>query len=930
MQTAKNPGAEADRVQQTTRDLAAISTLPAIWRSLDPEEVIKSLSQGLMNTLHLDLVYIRLANQDEGKSIDAICSNQHGAGDPGLSEAKVVLNRFLAQQDENRTVALPGLFGDQELCVQRIPFGIAEDAGTLIAASRRAGFPSEHDRLLLTVGANQAAAVIHRWQTEHASKLSEKRFLDIADVAPAMLWVTEPDGFCSFLSRGWHEFTGQCKDEGFGYGWTLAIHPDDRELAKTAFIEANARRKEYECEFRLLHADGSYRWVIDLGRPRFSATGDFLGFVGNVLDITHRKQAEEALHKTQTLMSTVFEILPVGVGVFNADGSAILTNKQMQHYLPTNTLPSRDDERHTRWRAHDTDGNLLTREDFPGARALRGERVALGIEALYTQEDGTEVWTQVAAVPIRDDKNQVTGQVAVVTNIDASKRTEAALGLSEEKYRTLFSKMDEGFGIVEVILDGDGEPADFRYLETNPVFEQQTGLKDVIGKTIRQMVPDIEAVWIDALGRIALTGKAERFADHSSALGRWFDVNAFRIGEPDKRQVAFVFRDITESKLIEQELREADRRKDEFLAMLAHELRNPLAPISAGSELLQMVRLDEAQVRQTSEIIGRQVRHMNNLIDDLLDVSRVKRGLVELDNTALDMRHIIAEAVEQVGPIIQLKRHHLSLHLPPDVMMVLGDGKRLVQIVTNILNNAAKYTPHGGNIVLKAEVRDEYVLLDVRDNGVGMTPELQSRVFDLFTQGERTSDRSTGGLGLGLALVKSLVELHGGVVKASSAGPGEGSLFTIRLPRLRQPVEQTGAPQSGRAPEAAGTRLKILVVDDNVDAANLLRMLLEALGHQVLVEHSAKRALERASIEKPDAFLLDIGLPDIDGNELAQRLRTGSESAGALLIALTGYGQEEDRKATLAAGFDHHLLKPVDFTRLASILAEVAVFDKKH
>lgn len=255
MQTAKNPGSEADRLQQTTRNLAAISTLPAIWRNLDPEEVIKSLSQVLMNTLHLDLVYIRLASHDEGKPIEAIHSNQHSAGDPGLPAAKAVLDRFLAQPDDNQTAALPGLFGDGTLCVQSTPFGIAEDTGMVIAASRRAGFPSEHDRLLLTVGANQAAVVIHRWHTEHASKLSEKRFLDIADVAPAMLWVTEPDGFCSFLSRGWHEFTGQCKDEGFGYGWTLAIHPEDREQAKTAFIEANARRKEYECEFRLLHAD---------------------------------------------------------------------------------------------------------------------------------------------------------------------------------------------------------------------------------------------------------------------------------------------------------------------------------------------------------------------------------------------------------------------------------------------------------------------------------------------------------------------------------------------------------------------------------------------------------------------------------------------------------------------------------------------------
>jgi PAS domain S-box-containing protein len=923
MQTAKPLGSEPDRLQQTMRDLVAISTLPAIWGGLPPEGVIKSLSKVFLNTLYLDLVCIHLIKHDGSDAIEAICSNSHDDADALLPEVRALLDRHLERGDANQTVSIPDPFGGRELRIQLTRFGIAEDNGIVVAASRQADFPSEHDRLLLSVGANQAAVMLQRWRIEQALNLSEKRFLDMADAAPAMLWVTEPDGACSFLSRGWYEFTGQNKEEGLGYGWTDVIHPEDREITKEAFVDANAQKKEFSLEHRLLHADGSYRWVIDTGRPRLSPAGEFLGFVGNVLDITHRKQAEETLHKTQALMSAVFEILPVGVGVFNADGSAVLSNQQMKHYLPTNILPSRDDQRHGRWRAYDRDGHLLARDEFAGARALRGERVVPGIEALYRQDDGTEIWTQVAAVPIRDDNKQISGQVAVITNIDAPKRVEAALRLSEEKYRSLFNKMDEGFGIVEVILDGKGEPVDFRYLETNPVFEQQTGLKDVLGKTIRELAPDVEALWIDAFGRIALTGQAERFVDHSPALGRWFDVNAFRIGEQDKHQVAFIFRDITESKLIEQELREADRRKDEFLAMLAHELRNPLAPISAGSELLQLVQLEETQVRQTSEIISRQVKHMNNLIDDLLDVSRVKRGLVELDNAPLDMGRVIADAAEQVRPIIQSKRHHLTLHLPPDAMMVLGDGKRLVQIVTNILNNAAKYTPEGGNIALKAEVRDKHVLLDVKDDGVGMTPGLLNRVFDLFTQAERSSDRSTGGLGLGLALVKSLVELHGGTVRASSAGLGKGSLFSVRLPCLQQPAEQTGMSETRDSLEASSIPLKILIVDDNADAAALLGMLLEASGHHVLVEHAAKRALERARIERPDACLLDIGLPDMDGNELAQHLRSLPETGRALLIALTGYGQEEDRKATLAAGFDHHLVKPVDFKKLASILAGV-------
>jgi CheY-like chemotaxis protein/two-component sensor histidine kinase len=374
----------------------------------------------------------------------------------------------------------------------------------------------------------------------------------------------------------------------------------------------------------------------------------------------------------------------------------------------------------------------------------------------------------------------------------------------------------------------------------------------------------------------------------------------------------------------EERLRQADRRKDEFLAMLAHELRNPLAPISAAAELLQTVELEEERVQRTSRIIGRQVRHMTSLVDDLLDVSRVTRGLVELDNAPLDVNHIVAEAVEQLTPAIRGRRHHLALHLTPDATMVQGDRKRLVQVLANLLNNAAKYTPEGGGIQLRTEVQDEHVLIEVADNGIGMTPELVSRAFELFAQAERSSDRSSGGLGLGLALVKSLVELHHGNVTCDSAGLGKGSKFTIFLPRL-QPLQAGEQKQ----PSGKGLRaelphsLRIMIVDDNVDAAGMLAMLLEVQGHDVAVEEGARRALARAREEVPQVCLLDIGLPEIDGNELARQLRADPLTAEATLIAVTGYGQQQDRERSAAAGFDYHLVKPVDTEELATILAMV-------
>ena len=379
--------------------------------------------------------------------------------------------------------------------------------------------------------------------------------------------------------------------------------------------------------------------------------------------------------------------------------------------------------------------------------------------------------------------------------------------------------------------------------------------------------------------------------------------------------------DITERKAAEEKLRESDRRKDEFLAMLAHELRNPIAPISAAAALLQRVELDEALVRRTSQIIARQVGHMTALIDDLLDVSRVTRGLVELERVPLDLREVLQDAVEQVSPLVQARRHALALELPSQATLVLGDKKRLVQVVANLLNNAAKYTPEGGRLALRAGAQGGRACIEVVDNGIGMAPELTGRVFELFAQAERSADRSLGGLGLGLALVKSLVELHGGTVGCESAGLGQGSCFFACLPCLAGEAPLQDAQENAPAAAQGLAPLRVLVVDDNIDAAVMLAMLLEVAGHEVMVEHDARAALARAHAAGPQVCLLDIGLPEMDGKELARRLRADAATRDAILVAVTGYGQDSDREQIMAAGFDHHLVKPVDMERLEAILA---------
>jgi signal transduction histidine kinase len=374
--------------------------------------------------------------------------------------------------------------------------------------------------------------------------------------------------------------------------------------------------------------------------------------------------------------------------------------------------------------------------------------------------------------------------------------------------------------------------------------------------------------------------------------------------------------------LAERELRAADQRKDEFLAMLAHELRNPLAPISTGAHLLKLLHSDNAQITQTCAIIARQVDHMTSLVDDLLDVSRVTRGLVSLSTRMLDLKGVVDDAAEQIRPLMAARRHRAVIDMAPGAALVKGDHKRLVQVVANLLNNATKYTPEGGRIDLRLTVEGGNYLLAVSDDGIGMEPALVERVFDLFTQAERTPDRSQGGLGLGLALAKSLVELHGGTLRAHSPGLGKGSTFEVRLPRHGQEaLPPPAAPDQSARHAGGGGPLRIMLVDDNVDAVHTLQLFLRAAGHQVEVAYSAADALDLAREFHPDACLLDIGLPDFDGNELARRLRRLPNMAGALLVAMTGYGRQQDRDTSSAAGFDHYLVKPVNTIELADILA---------
>jgi len=566
-------------------------------------------------------------------------------------------------------------------------------------------------------------------------------------------------------------------------------------------------------------------------------------------------------------------------------------------------------------------------DDLNIAKVVRnGEVILSDDQLLLISRDGTARSIELNAAPIKDSHDKIKGVVIVFRDITERRRVQHAQRESEERFRQLADHINDVFWIYEV----DGP----RSAYISPAYEQVWGrscqsLRMRPLSYLEAIHPEDRELAVRAHHRQELgEATAEQYrVVHPDGTVRWVWDRGFPIKDDSGRVVrmAGIAEDITERKQAEEALRDADRRKDEFLAMLGHELRNPLAPIRSSLEMMRHSIQKGGDWEQDYEVVDGQVRHLTRLVDDLLDVSRINYGKIELRKEEVELSPLLERVVKTILPQIEERRLELDVSIPAEPIRLEVDPTRLEQILWNLLSNAAKYTNPGGRIGLIAEPHDQVVVVRVRDTGSGISPEMLPRVFDLFVQGEQRQDHSRDGLGIGLSLVRTLVELHGGHVTARSEGLGRGSEFVVSMPARRgAPVTESALKRESRQsplPKLQGQR--ILIVDDNrVAADSLARLLTQKCQLDVRVCYDGPSALKMVDSFHPQVVLLDLDLPGMDGYQVATTLREQVLTSRIAIVALSGWGQEEDRRHSRAAGIDHHMLKPVNINALTDVLAE--------
>jgi PAS domain S-box-containing protein len=955
--TPENTLEESRHLRRTMRDLVALSTLPAVWTGLGPDGIARSLADVLLNTLALDLIYVRLEGLTGGGVVEVV-RNKHALDASHAEAVKESLASVLRAHRSDPPSTIPNPLGAGTLNIAITRFGIADDQGVMIAGSRRADFPSEGDRLLLGVGANQTAIVIQRRIAEDQVREQQERLrITLGCIGDAVI-ATDTAGRITSLNAVAESLTGWTEEEATGEPLDTVFRIVNEETRQTVPNPAMRAMREGAVvglanHTLLIAKDGTERSIDDSAAPIRSRKDQIVGCVLVFRDVTERRRLEsqiveqgEAARKLAAIVDSsedaiISKTLDSIIQSWNAAAERIFgyTAAEAVGRHITMLFPA----------------DRLDEEDQIIARIRAGERVD-HFDTVRLRKDGTAIPVSLTISPIRDREGRIIGASKIARDITERKRAEERLRLLSEVaavilyahapdalVRTLFAKIGPTIGadsyfnyIVNETGDGlrlascVGIPAEalLPRLEFGEILCGTAALhrQPVVVAHVQQC-SDPKAQAVRALGvrayaafpltsgnlllgtlAFASRSKDEFYADELTFL------------ETICHYVAVAYERL---RLLEK-LRQADHKKDEFLATLAHELRNPLAPIRTGLQLMQMAGGSVETVEQARTMMERQVVQMVRLVDDLMDLTRISRGKIELKKQPVELAAVVQSAVETARPLIEEMGHELTVRLPEQPIIVEADLTRLAQVFWNLLNNAAKYTDRGGRIWLTAERQGGDVVVAVKDTGIGIPADRLRSIFEMFSQVEAALSRSQGGLGIGLCLVNRLVQMHGGSIEAESEGPGRGSRFVVRMPLVVEQHETSRTGDNGGAAKATA-KLRILVVDDNRDAAESLAMLLKTMGNNVRTANDGEKGVQAAAEFRPRVILMDIGLPKLNGYEACRRIRQEAWSKNIFIIAVTGWGAEDDRRRSEEAGFDRHMVKPVDPTSLMELVADLNV-----
>ncbi|HYF50118.1 MAG TPA: PAS domain S-box protein [Planctomycetota bacterium] len=760
----------------------------------------------------------------------------------------------------------------------------------------------------------------------HSEELrdSERSLRLLADAIPALISRVDAAFIYRFVNQAYAEWFDMPREQIVGRHMREILGDETFAIIEPRLKRALAgERVDYETT--LPYKRGGQRYVMGTYLPDRSDDGQVNGIYVMVHDITERRRAEEAVAASEREFRTIFEL--AGSGKAQADpetGRFTRVNKrfcEITGYEEAELLKlTFRDITHPDDRAAD---------ERTVRQVVTGRSDHWKIEKRYVRKDGAIAWVVVTGTLMRRDDGKPYRTVATIHDITDRKRAEERLAeiarsLERERERLAIALRTGQMGVYEWRV---GEPLVWWSPEIYSVYGVDPATFTPTVEQFSALIhpDDREELWRkthESIERREVFSHEYRVIPPDGKL-RWI-LNRSHVGLDASGRVERITGaaiDITERKKTEEALKEADRRKDEFLATLAHELRNPLAPIRNSIQVMNHVAAKDPVLSRVSEMIERQVQHMVRLIDDLLDVSRITRGKLQLRVERVELATVVDHAVEASRPLIDTAAHKLTVTLPPEPVYLNADPVRLAQVLSNVLNNAAKYTPRGGTISLNASIQGSHALISVKDNGIGVSREHLGRLFEPFSQVESALERSQGGLGIGLALSKGLIEMHGGSIEAHSEGPGKGSEFVVRLPVLTH--DRTPRARDSKRISSATAGLRVLVVDDNEDSAESLALFLQLAGNEVQTAHDGLEAVAVAERFRPNVVLLDVGMPKLNGYEACSRIRKQAWSEGMIIIAVTGWGAEDDRQRTKDAGFDAHLTKPVDPDALSKTIREL-------